>query len=76
MRLIYAEVFQCDACGETAHVEQPTTAAIAESPRPSGWIVSEVLVLRRDRGAPATVDVCSSCLALPFGQVVRKLRPA
>jgi hypothetical protein len=75
VRLVYAETYQCDACGDVAHVKYPATASLAEMPTPAGWLIADLMV-RRDSGRSlSTVDICSSCAARPLGEVLSALAP-
>lgn len=74
MRLHYAQTYQCDSCGATVTVPEPTTTRLAELPQPQDWVIDRVLVTTGT--ALRQTDVCPTCSQLPYGAVVEKMRAA
>lgn len=73
-QLMYAKLYECDACGQTAEVRQPSTLRnISATPMPEGWSVGRVHVDLPDSGGVhrrRSLDICPACMSAPMDVVI------
>lgn len=76
MRYHYATLHQCDSCGVTALVPEPTDLRkLDHDPRPSGWgppVGTQFVQYDNRNGERITLnDICPDCMQLPLTTLIK-----